>query len=144
DVNMPYGKQGKHATRFISRRFGDDDSRIATPTASSRVCLGPAHPATLEQPAPGRRGIPVSGPPATAESEAAQRRVDHLVVDQPARARLRDHENRLASPGAGGLPIRTHVGRHSDGTRTRKKRSESLGGCLDELVGTNLSPPETQ
>src|SRR5215472_12460443 len=141
DLTWPYGKQGKHVARFISRRSGDDDSRIAASTASPRVRIGPAHSATLEPPASGRRGVPVSGPPAAAESEASQSGVDHLVVNQPARARLRDHENRLASSRAGGLAFRTHVGRRSDGTRAREKRPESLGGRLDELVGTNLSTP---
>src|SRR5579864_4329348 len=60
-LKWPYAKQGKYVTRFVSRRLGDDDSRIAAPPAGARICLGPAHPATLEQPAPGRGGIAVSG-----------------------------------------------------------------------------------
>jgi hypothetical protein len=100
--SMPYGKHGKHIPRSLSRRPGDDDPRIAPPPACAWICAGSAHPAALQQPAPGGRGLVVPGPAALAESQTGQSPVGRFAFDQPSGAHLRDHQNGNA-PGAEGL-----------------------------------------
>src|SRR5579862_3908639 len=95
---MPYGKQHKRIARSVSRRVGDDDSRIAPPPAGTRVCARPAYSTALQQPASGGRGLAVSSPAETAKSEAREGRVDHFTFDQPSCARLPDHESWPAPP----------------------------------------------
>jgi hypothetical protein len=129
-TSMPYGKHGKHIPRSLSRRPGDDDPRIAPPPASAWICAGPAHPAALQQPAPGGRGLVVPGPAALAESETGQSPVDRFAFDQPSGAHLRDHQNGYKPPGARDIQLRPHAGRYSDGSGTQAARGEFLGGSL--------------
>src|SRR5580704_2588509 len=124
---MPYAKQGRYIARPVSRRTGDDDSRIAAPPASAWICSCPAHPAALEQSASGGRRLAVSGPAAAAQSQARQGRVDGFVFDQSPRACLPDYESWIAPPGTRDLALRTHARRSPGGSRTEDGRGEFLG-----------------
>src|ERR1700722_4297238 len=100
DLKRLHGKQGKYVTRFVPRRPGDDDSRIATPPAGARICPGPAHPATVKQPPPGRGGVALSGPAAIVEGETCPGGVDRFVHNESSRAHIPNHQDWLTPPGA--------------------------------------------